>query len=98
MSVRKERIPVRGLKLMTLWGGASERRVRKERIPVRGLKTMVCVQDLLSSWARKERIPVRGLRLVVDVALVGLARTSEKNESAREGIETVRLTWAWGAG
>ena len=75
--VRKQRIPVRGLKHNMAWFGAREfyRQVRKQRIPVRGLKQTDDLSPLVDcGLVRKQRIPVRGLK--------PRARASEQRRAA----------------
>jgi len=84
MAVRKERIPVRGLKRVSRVDQYLQFRVvRKERIPVRGLKPGIhAVQLRFHLTVRKERIPVRGLKREFVAQLSGMpAILSERNES-----------------
>jgi len=94
-NVRKERIPVRGLKLDSfgVWLVPDIAIVRKERIPVRGLKlgAPTLTAAIRLKCVRKERIPVRGLKRKERPRPRLMRFGSQKGTNPREGIETQPL-------
>ena len=87
MNVRKERIPVRGLKPLchlSIEVFFGESWVRKERIPVRGLKpcgTPGCVSGWTLALCQKRTNPREGIETVIHNCLTNDIFASEKNES-----------------
>ena len=91
-AVRKERIPVRGLKLSITPSRSSRiRSVRKERIPVRGLKLMwsSVIRSKRSTMCQKRTNPREGIETKYRASARAKIQYGQKRTNPREGIETL---------